>query len=145
MILISTEVLREIRRDIAENLGKPGVARMSDENGLLRQVPSGRTSRAIGARCPSRNNLGGAYESDAIFLDLIFPGLQLLSFHFRLAHQLARRFRSILFPIRRRLLGTRCGDDTRDKEEGGTTNLDARLICSHRRHFGSAEGFSPKY
>jgi len=38
VILISTEVLREIRRDIAENLGKPGVARMSDDNGLLRQV-----------------------------------------------------------------------------------------------------------
>jgi hypothetical protein len=95
--------------------------------------PSGRTSRAIGARCPSRNNLGGADQSDAIFPDLIFAGLQLVSafcrFHFGLAHQLACRLAwrfgrvRILFPIRRRLLGTRSGDDTRDKDEGGTTNV----------------------
>ena len=33
MFLISTEVLREIRRDIAENLGKGGDARMAEDNG----------------------------------------------------------------------------------------------------------------
>src|SRR4029077_14535553 len=67
-------------------------------------------------------------------------------FHFGLAHQLACRLVwrfgrvRILFPIRRRVLGTRCGDDTRDKDEGGTTNVDTRLICSHRRHLEAQKG-----
>ena len=96
--------------------------------------PSGRTSRAIGARCPSRNNLGGADESGAIFPDLIFAGLELVSarFHSGLAHQLAWRFGRvrILFPIQHRLLGTCYGDDTSDKDEGGTANVHTLLIYS---------------
>ena len=34
------------------------------------------------------------------------------------------------------------GDDTRDKDEGGMTNIDARLICSHRKHL-EARGSVP--
>jgi hypothetical protein len=45
--------------------------------------------------------------------------------------------------LRRQLLGTRCGHDTRDKDEGGTTNVDARLICSHRRHLEAQKGSVP--
>ena len=38
---------------------------------------SGRTSRTIGARCPSRDNFGGADERGTIFSDLIFVWLWL--------------------------------------------------------------------
>lgn len=69
-----------------------------------------------------------------IFPDLILAGLELVSarFHCGLAHQLAWRFGRvrILFPIQRRLLGTCCGDDTSDKDEGGTANVHMLLIYS---------------
>jgi hypothetical protein len=42
--------------------------------------------------------------------------------------------------LRRQLLGTRCGDDTHHKDEGDTTNVDARLICSHRKHLEVQKG-----
>ena len=52
----------------------------------------GRTSGAVGSRCLRRNNLGGANESHAVLLDLVFARLTLVFAFCNLRPGRARRF-----------------------------------------------------
>ena len=83
------------------------------------RAASCRTAGAIGRRRLRGDNFGGADERRAIFFDLIFSGLQfvfvLSRVRFGFAHHFAWRLGRIriLFTMRSRLLGTRCGNDNR--------------------------------
>jgi hypothetical protein len=106
----------------------------------------GRTSGAIGRRRSRRNNLGGANESDAVLRDLVFARLTFVFAFCNFRPGLARRFGGVrtLLTIRRRLLGTRYGDDARDQDESGTTNVHTLLIYSRRPRLREPNCFQKK-